>query len=66
MSLEKFITKVLNVKAEGIQKMTSIEEENGSLTLKLWLKPKNPQCPACDGPAAIHGYYSHRLTMQRL
>ena len=25
MSLEKFITKVLNVKAEGIQKMTSIE-----------------------------------------
>ena len=34
MSLEKFITKVLNVKADGIQKMTSIEEENGSLTLK--------------------------------
>ena len=33
MSLEKFITKVLNVKADGIQKMTSIEEENGSLTL---------------------------------
>lgn len=25
MSLEKFITKVLNVKADGIQKMTSIE-----------------------------------------
>ena len=34
MSLEKFITKVLNVKADGIQKMTSIEEENGSLTLR--------------------------------
>lgn len=61
MSLEKFITKVLNVKADGIQKMTSIEEENGSLTLKLWLKPKNPQCPVCGGPAAIHGYYSRRL-----
>lgn len=25
MSLEKFITKVLNVKADGIQKMASIE-----------------------------------------
>ena len=61
MSLEKFITKVLNVKPDGIQKMTSIEEENGSLTLKLWLKPKNPQCPVCGGPAAIHGYYSRRL-----
>lgn len=61
MSLEKFITKVLNVKADGIQKMTSIEEENGSLTLKLWLKPKNPQSPVCGGPAAIHGYYSRRL-----
>ena len=61
MSLEKFITKVLNVKADGIQKMTSIEEENGSLTLKLWLNPKNPQCPVCGGPGTIHGYYSRRL-----
>lgn len=40
MSLEKFITKVLNVKADGIQKMTSIEEENGSLTLKALAQAK--------------------------
>jgi len=40
MSLEKFITKVLNVKADGIQKMTSIEEENGSLTFKALAQPK--------------------------
>ena len=40
MSLEKFITKVLNVKADGIQKMTSSEEENGSLTLKVLAQAK--------------------------
>jgi len=40
MSLEKFITKVLNVRADGIQKMTSIEEENGSPTLKALAQAK--------------------------
>ena len=29
--------------------------------LKLWLNPKNPQCPVCGGPGTIHGYYSRRL-----
>ncbi|MBS5582992.1 MAG: hypothetical protein KHX20_10530 [Megasphaera sp.] len=42
MSLEKFITKVLNVKADGIQKMTSIEEENSSLTKALAQAKESP------------------------
>lgn len=45
MSLEKFITKVLNVKADGIQKMTSIEEENGSLTLSFGSSQRIPSVP---------------------
>lgn len=45
MSLEKFITKVLNVKADGIQKMTSIEEENGSLTLNFGSSKRIPSVP---------------------
>ena len=56
MSLEKFITKVLNVKVDGIQKIASIEEENGSLAFKSFGSSKNPQCPGGGGPGAIHEY----------
>ena len=46
MSLEKFITKVLNVKADGIQKMTSIEEKKWQPGVKALAQAKRiPSVP---------------------
>lgn len=62
MSLEKFITKLLNVKDSDLQELISLEKSDGSIDFKLKLKARITVCPFCGTPVTIHGYYPRKLT----
>ena len=59
MSLEQFITKLLNLKESDLQELVSLEKSDESIEFKLKLKPKPMVCPLCGGIVKIHGYYLH-------
>lgn len=62
MSLEQFITKLLNLKESDLQELVSLEKSDESIEFKLKLKPKPTVCPLCGGIVKIHGYYPRKLT----
>ncbi len=62
MSLEQFITKLLNLKESDLQELVSLEKSDESIEFKLKLKPKPIVCPLCGGTVKIHGYYPRKLT----
>lgn len=62
MSLEQFITKLLNLKESDLQDLVSLEKPDESIEFKLKLKPKPTVCPLCGSVVKIHGYYSRKLT----
>ena len=62
MSLEQFITKLLNLKESDLQDLVSLEKPDDSIEFKLKLKPKPTVCPLCGSVVKIHGYYSRKLT----
>lgn len=43
MSLENFITDILNIKSENIEKLTSINQSNNSIIIKITMK-RDPNC----------------------
>ncbi len=60
MSLEKFITDLLNIEMDKIESLTSVDEDN-SLSIKVKLKSSDVKCPLCNGDVKIHGYYNRKL-----
>ena len=62
MSLEKFITDMLNVELDELDSITSIPQSDDSIVIKLKLcKKENVSCPICHGKVKTHGYYSRKL-----
>jgi transposase len=61
MSLDKFITQILNIKEEDLEEITPIMQSNGSSIIKIRLKARSTICPYRDGKVKIHGYYTRRL-----
>ncbi|MBR3840354.1 MAG: ISL3 family transposase [Erysipelotrichales bacterium] len=62
MSLEKFITDILNIKLETLEKIDSLVTSDDSILIKIRLVPtKNPSCPLCKNSVKIHGYYPRKL-----
>jgi len=62
LSLEKFITDILNIELNDNESMSSIDKSDGSLVIKIKLKRKNDVCcPYCGGNVKIHGYYERKL-----
>ncbi len=59
-SLEKFITDLLNIEMDRIEKLISVDTDEG-LSIKVRLKSSDVKCPLCNGPVKIHGYYDRRL-----
>lgn len=60
MSLEKFITDLLNIEIDKIEKLASIDTGDG-VSIKIRLKSDNVKCPLCNGTVKIHGYYDRKL-----
>ena len=61
MSLEQFITELLNVKQDEIQEIYHLKQSDGSLILKVRLKRSLLSCPYCRKKLNIHGYYTRKL-----
>ena len=62
MSLEKFITDILNIKSESIEKIDSFSLPDDSVNIKIKLKPSDELvCPVCNAKGKIHGYYPRKL-----
>ena len=62
MSLENFITDMLNIELDMIEKIASLKQSDGSIVIKIRLvRNKNEYCPLCQQKVKIHGYYSKKL-----
>ena len=62
MSIEKFITDILNIKLENVEKINSIPQSDSSIIVKVRLKPNpNTVCPICGHSVTIHGYSQRKL-----
>ena len=66
MSLDKFITQVLNIKEDDLGEILPIEQSDGTLVIKLKLRYHPTSCPFCKQKAKIHGYYPRRLVHSTL
>lgn len=62
MSLNQFITNILNIKSEQIQELLTLNQSDGSMVIKIRLVDAHCACPYCNGQAHIHGYYQRKLT----
>jgi len=62
MSIEKFITDILNINSEDIEKIDSIPQADSSIKVKIRLKP-NPDilCPISGHKVIVHGYSRRKL-----
>lgn len=62
MSLEKFITDILNIKSESIEKINSFSSPDDSVNIKIKLKPSDEiVCPICNTKGKVHSYYPRKL-----
>ena len=61
MSLDNFITQILNIKEVELEDFIPIQQSDGSSIIKLRLKPKPMHCPFCGKSVNIHGYYLRKL-----
>ena len=66
MSLDQFITNMLNIKSEQIQELLTFSQSDGSMIIKIRLVDAHCTCPYCNGQVHIHGYYSRKLTHSTL
>ena len=66
MSYENFITKLLNIKPYDLLSVMSSSAKDGSIILKVRLKPKECYCHICNIPGKTHGYYQRKLTHSTL
>lgn len=66
MSLEKFITGLLNIKTCEIETLDELDKADGSVEILIKLAKKEVKCPLCNGDVKIHGYYKRKLTHSTL
>ena len=66
MSLEKFITDMLNIDLNNIEKLDSISNSKKEVTVKIRLKKIETVCPFCKEKPKNHGYYDRKLTHSTL
>lgn len=64
MFYENFITKLLNIKPSDLLSVISSSAKDGSIILKVRLKPKECYCHICNIPGKTHGYYQRKLLTQ--
>lgn len=66
MSLNQFITDMLNIKSEDLESVQHVKQSDDTLLIKVKLKKKPVVCPYCKGPVKIHSYYPRKLTHSTL
>ena len=62
MSLLEFITHILNVKSSDIEEATTLDQDDGSLVIRVRLVSKISECPICRKTVNIHGYIKRKIT----
>ena len=58
MSLEQFITDILNVKSDNIQEIYHLKQSDESLIIKVKLKRTLLSCPYCRKKSYLINYFS--------
>lgn len=61
MSLNQFITEMLNIKQEDIAELIPITQSDGAVIIKIKLMNKIATCPYCNKKIKNHGYYQRKL-----
>ena len=54
MSLDKFITQILNIKEDDLEEITPIMQSDGTSIIKIRLKAHPTVCHYCGGKVKIH------------
>ena len=54
MSLNQFITEILNIKEEDLEDVQPFKQSDDTLLIKLKLKNHQPLCPYCNKEVKIH------------
>lgn len=62
MSLSQFVSNILNLSEERIEKLVQIPKSDGSIVIKIKLRVNIGKCPYCKNSVKIHGYTSKNLT----
>lgn len=60
MPINDFITAILNIKDEDIEKVETVKIDN-ILNIYLTLKNTTPVCPYCGGKSVIKGYLTNKI-----
>lgn len=67
MSLENFITDILNIDYDRIEKISAVDIDHSSVSVYVRLKPDpNVVCPLCHGKVKIRGYHQKKLVHSTL
>lgn len=61
MSLNNFITDILNIDLNSIENIQSIQSNNQKVDIFIKLKCNKPKCKICNGDVKIHGYSTRKL-----
>lgn len=66
MSLTKFITDMLNIEPDQIEKLDSIKQSDDSIIQRIRLKhDEHIRCSYCHGKVKIQGYSSREVITQK-
>ena len=66
MSVENLITNLFNIELDKIQKIDSVVQSDGSITVYIQLKAEEKKCKFCSRKMKIHGYTKRILTHSTL
>lgn len=61
MSLQQFITEILNIEESSIETIHTLKDSDENLIITLRLKQTNFTCPYCKDSGKVHGYYQRKL-----
>ncbi|MDO5139090.1 MAG: ISL3 family transposase [Oscillospiraceae bacterium] len=59
---DDFITHILNIDYDRLEKIDSADDGQGGLLIKVTLKNSETLCPVCKGKTKIHGYNEKKIT----
>ena len=67
MSIEKFITDMLNIDPSTVESINSVESSDESVSIHIKLKQTdNMRCPYCGNSLVSNGFYKKKLTHSTL
>lgn len=59
---DDFITRILNIDPDRIEKIDTAADDEGGLLIKTTLRYEETPCPVCEGKTTVHGYNEKKIT----